>query len=276
MSRYEFTVNLESDSAHARVLRQVGTGRRVLELGCASGYMSRVMTEQLGCTVVGIEIDVAEARRAERFCERVIAGDCETLDYEALFEPRSFDVLLFADVLEHLKRPGELLRRVRFLLAPGGRLIVSVPNFAHASVLLHVLEGHLDYRTIGLLDETHLRFFTRESVVALLEESGYAVDRLERQRLDPRRSEIPLPQAATSSSSATLVDHVLGLPESDVYQFIVTASPGPDQAAAETAVEPELEDDLRRAGPPSKLRGTVLERLAAFESENAALAEARE
>ncbi|MFN2431367.1 MAG: methyltransferase domain-containing protein [Gemmatimonadota bacterium] len=280
MSRYERVVDLASDSTHSRVLRLVGRDRRVLEFGCASGYMSRVLTEELGCRVVGVEIDPEAAASAERFCERVIAGDCEALEYEALFGPGAFDVLLFADVLEHLKRPRELLRRVRPLLAAGGRVVASVPNFAHASVLLHVLHGRLEYRELGLLDETHLRFFTRENLLATLEQAGYSAFRLERQRLDPRRSEVG---ADVEALPPAVVEHVLAGPESDVYQFVVAAVPvedaghpaGATVGRARSAV-PELEVlDPLRGDHDDPGSGSTLERLAAFEEENADLAESR-
>src|SRR5207248_2616993 len=93
-----------------------------------------------------------------------LVGDAEELDLETELGGERFDAILFADVLEHLRDPAALLKRVRPLVAENGVVIASIPNVAHASVRLALLGGSFRYREWGLLDETHLRFFTRHGV----------------------------------------------------------------------------------------------------------------
>ena len=123
-------------STHSKIVSLVPPATRVLEFGCATGYMSKVLKDRLGCTVVGVEIDPEAAALAEQHAERVIVGDAEKIDYAAELAGEEFDVVLFADVLEHLKEPADVLRRVRPFVAENGVVVASIPNIAHASVRL--------------------------------------------------------------------------------------------------------------------------------------------
>ena len=181
-------------STHSKIVSLVPPATRVLEFGCATGYMTEVLKNRLGCTVVGIEIDRDAAALAEQHAERVIVGDAEKIDYAAELAGEQFDVVMFADVLEHLKEPGDVLRRVRPFVAENGVVVASIPNIAHASVRLALLGGEFRYREWGLLDDTHLRFFTRASIQDLFEETGYVVTHWLRQRLDVGETEIRVPE----------------------------------------------------------------------------------
>jgi 2-polyprenyl-3-methyl-5-hydroxy-6-metoxy-1,4-benzoquinol methylase len=157
---------------HAKLVAAVGTGNRVLDVGCSSGYLSEPVAAN-GNTVVGIELDPEAARGAERFCERVLVGDVTTM--ELPFEPGSFDVVLLGDVIEHLREPVAALARLRPLLRPGGKLVLSTPNVANWAVRLSLLAGRWDYTDRGLLDRTHVHLFTRRSLVRAVEAAGYRV-----------------------------------------------------------------------------------------------------
>src|SRR2546429_8213358 len=102
--RYDFDIDMASRSTHARVVRMVGKGKRVLELGCATGYMSRVFRDR-GCRVVAIELDANAAARASEFCDRVIVADIDRVNFAQELGDSLFDVVVAADVLEHLKNP---------------------------------------------------------------------------------------------------------------------------------------------------------------------------
>src|SRR6266576_3128975 len=99
------------ESTHNLIVRLVPRGARVLEFGCATGYMSAVLRERLGCHVVGVEVDDAAADMAKVHVDRVISADAEQLDYDTAIGSERFDVILFADVLEHLRDPETVLRR---------------------------------------------------------------------------------------------------------------------------------------------------------------------
>jgi 2-polyprenyl-3-methyl-5-hydroxy-6-metoxy-1,4-benzoquinol methylase len=104
-------------------------------------------------------------------CDKVVVGDLQHLDVDALAP--AYDVLLFGDTLEHLPDPPALLRRLRPRLAPGGVLVTSIPNVANWSIRLSLLVGRFRYTDRGLLDRTHLRFYTRRTAVEMLAEAGF-------------------------------------------------------------------------------------------------------
>jgi 2-polyprenyl-3-methyl-5-hydroxy-6-metoxy-1,4-benzoquinol methylase len=219
--RYAFDIDLDSDSTHARVVRLVGSDRRVLELGPATGYMSQVFRER-GCSVVGIEVDPDMAAQAALYCENVIVGDLDSLDLDAALGSDRFEVIVAADVLEHLKDPLSALRRLRQFLVPGGFFVISLPNVAHASVRLALLGGRFPYQRLGLLDETHLRFFTRESVDAMLEGAELAVAQIYHQHLRIDASEVPFDRSAVP---ADVIAQLEGDPDARIYQFVIKAVP---------------------------------------------------
>jgi 2-polyprenyl-3-methyl-5-hydroxy-6-metoxy-1,4-benzoquinol methylase len=219
--QYDFVVDLDSDNTHANVIRLVGEGRRVLELGPASGYMSEILRER-GCTVVGVELDADMASQAARFCERVIVGDLDTLDLDEELGEDRFDVIVAADVLEHLKDPLQALRALRAFLRPEGYFVASLPNIAHASVRLALLEGRFDYRDLGLLDRTHLRFFTHQSIALLFDEAELAVLEIHRQDAPIDTTEIAVDLDAVP---AEVLRELKRDPDASTYQFVIKAVP---------------------------------------------------
>ncbi|NLE50507.1 MAG: methyltransferase domain-containing protein [Chloroflexi bacterium] len=165
--------------AHSILMRLIPPGSRVLELGCASGYLSGYMEQALRCRVTGVDADpTATAIAAER-CSEVFTAD---LDMPEALEPARtgapYDVLFAAAVLEHLKEPERLLRDAGRLLASDALVIVSLPNIAHWSFRLQLLRGRFDYTDYGVMDRTHCRLYTVATGRALLEDQGYRVERL--------------------------------------------------------------------------------------------------
>lgn len=157
-------------SVHTMCVELTGKDKKVLEVGCATGYISKNLKKN-GCYVVGIEIDKNAAEVAKRYCDEVITGDIETLELPS----DKFDVILFMDVLEHLKDPESVLKKVMNNLKEDGIVIVSVPNIANWKIRLNLLFGNFNYTTIGILDETHLRFFTYKTIKKLIDKAGLKV-----------------------------------------------------------------------------------------------------
>ncbi len=208
-------------SAHMLVVELVPEGARVLDVGCATGYLAEALAERRSSRVTGIEISLEAAEQAREHCERVIVGDVETLDLEAELRDERFDVVLFADVLEHLLDPGRVLARIRPFVADGGSVVASIPNIAHASVRLALLGGEFRYRAQGLLDETHLHFFTHEGIQDLFEGAGYVVTDWRRRRIDVGNTEIEVPDAVPRAAQAW----VAADPDASTYQFVVRGVP---------------------------------------------------
>lgn len=220
-ARYRFEIDPADDSTHGTVVRMVGSGRRVLELGPATGYMTKVLTER-GCSVTGIEFDPAMAEEARAFADEIIVGDLDTLDLDEVLGGRRFDAIIAADVLEHLRDPLGLLRRLRDFLDEGGFFVVSLPNVAHGSVRLALLQGQFEYSPAGLLDSTHLRFFTRESVGELFDDAELAIAEFKRSELDILASEVPFDRTRVP---ADLLAELEADPDARTYQFVLRAYP---------------------------------------------------
>lgn len=149
---------------------------RVLEVGCGAGRtLEHLKQRGLAAWTCGIELVDDVAREAAAHVDQIVVGDVERL--EIPIAPRSLDLILALDVLEHLVDPWTMMTRLAGLLRPGGHVIASIPNVRHHSVVLPlVMRGRWRYAPSGVLDRTHLRFFTKQSAAALLETAGLTVD----------------------------------------------------------------------------------------------------
>src|SRR3954464_14095194 len=156
-----------------------GSPRRVLDLGCATGAFGAAVKERFpGAQVVGVEAGHDAAERAAGRLDRVVRARIEELDFEREgLRPGEFDTIVAADILEHLVNPWELLVKLRTYLARGGQVIASIPNVRNITVSAPLLAGGtFQYEDRGLLDITHLRFFTRSTINQLFAETGYRVE----------------------------------------------------------------------------------------------------
>lgn len=145
---------------HQTLLTMIRSGGRVLDIGCASGHLGRELIAK-GAEVWGIEVDPAsgEAARAVGYAD-VLLADLDTVD-ELPWGIQTYDVVIVADVLEHVKGPGRVLSLIRDKwLAPRGEVLVSLPNVANFTTRLGLLAGRFNYTETGILDDTHLRLYT--------------------------------------------------------------------------------------------------------------------
>lgn len=167
---------LDKYSRNRILIEWVGTGKRVLEVGCSTGYMSQLM-KQRHCAVTGVEVDAAAARCAANYCEEVHVLDLNSPEWITRFSENGFEAVLLGDVLEHLVDPARVLSQMHDVLAPNGSLVISLPNIVHWETRMKVLLGRFDYQSCGTLDHTHLRFFTLKTARALIESAGYRIFR---------------------------------------------------------------------------------------------------
>jgi 2-polyprenyl-3-methyl-5-hydroxy-6-metoxy-1,4-benzoquinol methylase len=156
-------------ASHHRIIGCVRPGSRVLDVGCAGGYVASALADK-GCTVVGV--DASDDRAARAACSRFYVADLDSPDWAP--EERGFDYILFGDVLEHLRDPS-ILRRAQDWLAPHGRVIASTGNVALWYLRLQLLTGRFRYTPRGILDQTHVHLYTRETFRELLVQHGYHV-----------------------------------------------------------------------------------------------------
>jgi 2-polyprenyl-3-methyl-5-hydroxy-6-metoxy-1,4-benzoquinol methylase len=206
-------------------LRLISPGKAVLELGPATGRVTRVLSER-GCKIVAVEQDGTMAPKLEPYCSRVIVGDVERLLLEEVFGKQRFDVILAGDFLEHLAHPLELLQKLKRYLSEGGYVVASVPNIAHGSVRLSLLQGRFEYKDIGILDRTHLRFFTLESILRLFCDAGFAIVDVQRVRQDPfKEPYIDRPPLDKPELPPELKRLIEDDPDAATVQFVVKAFP---------------------------------------------------
>ena len=154
------------------LLSNIPEGSVVLDVGCGSGAITRLIRDKRRCHVIGIEPNPPRARAARQAGLEVINDVFSSRTVGGL---PSFDAVVFADVLEHLVDPAAALTLARTLIRPGGCVVASVPNVAHWSVRLELLRGRFDYTASGIMDATHLRWFTKATLVALVEAAGYDI-----------------------------------------------------------------------------------------------------
>jgi methionine biosynthesis protein MetW len=227
---YDFTVDPDNaNSSYGLIFRHIADGCTVLDLGCAHGALGAVIAERRGCTVTGVdhdEIAVADARR--RGIEAHVA-DLRSVDLHALLGDRRFDRIILADILEHLVEPERLLSQAVALLAEGGAIVASIPNVSHIDVQLMLAGDEWRYVPAGLLDRTHLRFYTLASIRGLADACGLRLTSVESVRFPPLGTEIwqHTPPAGCPprmlSTWANLAHH--RNPHFTVYQHVAVMEP---------------------------------------------------
>ena len=210
-------------SSHSQVLRILGQGyrRRLLDVGCADGDFSSQLVAQ-GWDVTGIEPSEGDAALAAERGVRVVKGTIE----EALPKlSETFDAVLLADVLEHCVEPWEQLSRVKDNCTPSTVVVISIPNVAHLSVRSQLALGRFAYTDKGILDRTHMRFFTRKSLIELITQAGFQIQNM---WFTPAPVELVFPRLNLSKEGRALLDVNAMLarswPSLFAYQFIALCS----------------------------------------------------
>ena len=187
--RYAHEIDPNGGSAAAVLARMVEPGQRVLELGTGPGTVTRILHSK-GCQVTGVEMDPETLATCAPFCERTVQANLEDPDWAAPLAGEEFDAVICADVLEHLRNPRPLLQQLHSFLKPGGSVLMSLPNASHLTVVASLLGGRFPYQKNGLLDHTHLKFYGREDLDALLRECGLLWQHWHTVQVDPAQAEL--------------------------------------------------------------------------------------
>ncbi len=214
-------------SSHSQIINWIKAEKpaEVLEIGTATGYLSSEMAN-LGCAITAIEQNPAMADLARPYCREMIVADIENLKVDGL---GPFDAIIFGDILEHLRNPRSVLTEFSSLLKPSGKLLISLPNVANIWVRLNLLLGRFNYSTVGILDKSHLRFFTLRTAKQLAGDAGLDV-------ISASVTPIPLPLIlpVTGKGRALSFLHQLNWGLTRLrktllgYQFILVCRPGAD------------------------------------------------
>lgn len=144
----------------------------VFDVGCDEGYFAHLLKTEKNCKVWGLEVNPDAAKEARSVCEEVWEND---LDWEDPFRGvnQKFDYIVFADVLEHTKYPARVLEKTKDILNDDGEVLISIPNIAHMSARLELLNGSFEYERTGIFDDTHLKYFTLNTFKNLIAIAGF-------------------------------------------------------------------------------------------------------
>ncbi|MGP1692953.1 MAG: methyltransferase domain-containing protein [Giesbergeria sp.] len=231
IERYDYAFEPEGDSWAARLLRRVPEEGSVLELGPGPGAMTQVLRAR-GHAVTVVENDTAALLALQPMGVQAVEADLDDFAWLDALQGRRFDAILACDVLEHLRQPEQVLKALSGLLQPMGSLVISLPNIAYAGVAAALRAGVFDYADKGLLDRTHLRFFTRRSIEQLLMDCGWVPLAWEANRVPVAESEFAWYWEAMPDAWR---QHLLtGWADFDVYQWMVVAAPARDSRDWET------------------------------------------
>ena len=191
-------------------------GLRVLEIGCACGATLReIGAQNPSVRLYGVELNEKAAEIAAPYAT-ILSMDVERLDPSQVAE--RFDYIVMGDVIEHLQNPWKAIENMRELLAPGGEVIASIPNVGHISNLYEVLSGNWTYKSMGLLDRTHLRFFTKKEIIKLFQEAQFDIQ-------DMRYVTVPSPDIGKRLREELLSLQTISVDAEDLdaYQWLVRA-----------------------------------------------------
>lgn len=213
---------VHANSSATKVARLVGRSKRVLELGCGPGMITRLLLGQQ-CKVTALERDAAAISAVAPYCETVHPCDLNDPDWPGVLESaEKFEVIVAGDVLEHLYDPWTTVERLTPLLAEGGHIVLSVPHAGHNAVIACLLASDFAYQPWGLLDKTHIRFFGMHNIQELCERAGLKITEVDYVIKPPEHSEFARRwRQLPASSRMALASNPFG----SVYQVVVKAMP---------------------------------------------------
>lgn len=179
MQKYNYDLEMVTPNSNERIIRHIQKGKDILEFGPAYGRLTKYLHLELDCNVDIVEIDEESGRVAAQYartaCLGPIAGDIEGMQWKQMLHGRCYDYIIFADVLEHLRHPENVLKEISVFLKDGGMVLCSFPNIAHSSIIISLWNNDFSYSDVGLLDNTHVHFFTRSTFEKMVEDIGYQI-----------------------------------------------------------------------------------------------------
>lgn len=215
---------LEENSSLKKTLHFIGKNKRVVDFGCATGYLAQLLKLN-DCVVTGVDYNQEASKIAEQHCQEVIVADLDFTSVTEIFPSQKFDVAVFGDVLEHLRNPWKVLEDTKHILKPGGYVVASIPNIAHGAIRLALLQGKFEYTQFGILDNTHLRFFTKKTIEDLFETTGYSVKAIDRTKLEIFTNVHLVPSFNRNDFNQEIIMQIEQDEEADTLQFVIQAVP---------------------------------------------------
>jgi SAM-dependent methyltransferase len=226
-------------------------------VGCSAGYLGEALKERKQARVWGIELDETDAAKArERGFEEVFTADLDQFAWDDL-DGYEFDAIVFADVLEHLKRPGDAIRGATRHLAPDGIVIASIPNIAHLSIRVELMEGGFAYEKLGLLDDTHLKYFTKKTIEDMFRAAGLSIQRLDATVYDLPEDQVAERLRAVGLEATPRFWERMNADDARAYQYVVVAGNSPAEAKAVELPEKAVMQHARSLTELARLNAEV-------------------
>lgn len=257
--RHKYEYEPQPNSAPARVVRIVGGDKRVLELGPGPGSITRLLKDN-GCRVTALELDPDAIEIVAQYCEHIYPCNLNDPAWPAtLSGSDKFEVIIAADVLEHLYDPWTTLSSLPPLLAKNGYVVISLPHVGHNAVIACLLAGDLDYQPWGLLDKTHIRFFGIKNIQRLFNDAGFKIVEAEFVIKTPEQTEFAQRWRSLSAETRrALSSSKFGT----IYQVVVKAvpesAPGKGLKLASLPLPPATAGSYSIGARGSRIRGFIL------------------
>jgi 2-polyprenyl-3-methyl-5-hydroxy-6-metoxy-1,4-benzoquinol methylase len=245
MSQYNMSLDLTTKNSLSVIIERIRFDSKILEFGPSYGRLTHFLKKQMNCEVYCVEIDKNAAKETSKYSQKMIIGDIESLDWEKEIENEKFDYIIFADVLEHLRNPTKILKIVQKYLQESGSIIISIPNVAHSAILIDLLQDKFIYKDVGLLDNTHIKLFTKTTLDTMINECGLHKFFETSIVKEPEETEFnnsynELPESVTS--------YLKNKPHSNSYQFIVELKTQPCESFIsefELQSKEEIDNELK-------------------------------
>ena len=220
MNKYDSPLVLDNENSVSLIINQIKPNSVVLEFGPATGRLTKYLKNELKCSVYIVEIDKDAFKKSIEFAEDGINGDIENYEWLEYYKDIKFNYIIYADVLEHLVNPQDVLMKSKSLLAEDGIIITSIPNIAHNAVIIDLINNKFNYNKTGIMDNTHLRFFTYYSLQQLFENCNLTiidenVVKLNYDQIEIENNNLYLP----TDQAEMLKDREFAF----VYQFVFTS-----------------------------------------------------
>lgn len=223
---YDYKVDIaQKNNAHTQCINLIKSSSMVLDLGCAVGAIGEYLNKSKNCMVIGVDyleefVNIAKSKECYSEVHQLdLNNEISKLEkYKGCF-----DFILAADVIEHLYNPQKFLEGILPLLKDSGSIVLSIPNIAHASIKLNLMQNKFDYTSMGLLDNTHIRFFTRKSIIELCNSTGLQIKECE---FVYATYSTYYENVDIYKFSPLILKHIAKSDESFVYQYVLCLQKG--------------------------------------------------
>jgi len=201
------------------------TSKKLMEIGCSSGALAREYKKNnKNCHYIGLDIVESYTHLAKRFCDEVIVADIEQQNEIFYSKNSDCDCWIFADALEHLVDPWLVLKKIRHVIPDNGQIIACIPNSQHWTVIANLAIGNFRYQESGLLDKTHVRFFTRKTIIELFNGTGFEIQ-IMKSRIFGDPINIPFLPLIGEIAKFVGANPDTAMEDSIPFQYVICATP---------------------------------------------------